>query len=118
MTVLRTNGVNNPNQTVLDLDAGSNVTLSGSAGGKVTISADVTVTSVFGRTGAIVATSGDYSFSLISGMLSESQLPAVIDDEIIFLRVRVQALELALADLGINVEEYEAEDIGEHVNGS
>jgi hypothetical protein len=41
-----------------------------------------------------------------------------LDDEIACLRIRVQALELALADLGINVEEYEAEDIGEYVNGS
>jgi hypothetical protein len=76
------------------------------------------VSSVFGRTGDVVATLGDYDFSLISGTLSESQLPAVISDEIASLRVRVQALELALADLGINVEEYEAEYIGEHVNGS
>lgn len=36
------------------------------------------VSSVFGRTGAVVATSGDYSFSLISGTLAESQLPASI----------------------------------------
>lgn len=31
------------------------------------------VTSVFGRIGAVVATLGDYSFSLISGMISPSQ---------------------------------------------
>lgn len=34
------------------------------------------VTSVFGRTGAVVAVSGDYSFSLISGIASSAQLPA------------------------------------------
>lgn len=33
------------------------------------------VTSVFGRTGAVVAVSGDYSFSLISGTIFGSQLP-------------------------------------------
>lgn len=32
------------------------------------------VTSVFGRTGAVVATSGDYSFSLISGTIASSQV--------------------------------------------
>lgn len=34
------------------------------------------VSSVFGRTGAITATSGDYSFSLISGTVALSQLPS------------------------------------------
>ncbi len=37
------------------------------------------VTSVFGRTGAVVATSGDYSFSLISGNLTLSQFPSIAD---------------------------------------
>lgn len=37
----------------------------------------VPVTSVFGRIGAVVATAGDYSFSLISGSLSNSQLDTV-----------------------------------------
>jgi hypothetical protein len=36
------------------------------------------VSSVFGRTGAVVAVNGDYSFSLISGTLSQTQLPATI----------------------------------------
>ena len=38
----------------------------------------VPVTSVFGRTGAVVAVNGDYSFSLISGTLAQTQLPATI----------------------------------------
>lgn len=38
------------------------------------------VTSVFGRAGAVVATSGDYSFSLISGTLGCSQHPALTGD--------------------------------------
>jgi hypothetical protein len=166
VTVLRTNGVNNPNQTVLDLDEGSGITLTGGVGGKVsiasvagggtvtsvaqTVPAEMTITgspitvsgtlaiawnvasgnkviaspagggsgayagralvaldipniaesqvtnlvsdlaalateistkvsSVFGRTGDVVATLGDYDFSLISGMLAQEQLPAVID---------------------------------------
>jgi hypothetical protein len=36
------------------------------------------VSSVFGRTGAVVATSGDYSFSLLSGTAAVSQLPLMI----------------------------------------
>lgn len=35
------------------------------------------VTSVFGRTGAVTATSGDYSFSQINGSIVFSQLPAI-----------------------------------------
>lgn len=34
------------------------------------------VTSVFGRTGAVVAQAGDYSFSLLSGSLVTSQMPS------------------------------------------
>jgi hypothetical protein len=34
------------------------------------------VSSVFGRTGAVIAVSGDYSFSQISGLLGLSQIPA------------------------------------------
>lgn len=33
------------------------------------------VSSVFGRTGAVIATSGDYSFSLISGTVGAAQMP-------------------------------------------
>jgi hypothetical protein len=40
--------------------------------------ASAPVSSVFGRTGAVVAVNGDYSFSLISGSLSQTQLPATI----------------------------------------
>jgi hypothetical protein len=36
------------------------------------------VLSVFGRTGAIIAQSGDYNFGQISGTLSLAQLPAVL----------------------------------------
>jgi hypothetical protein len=36
------------------------------------------VTSVFGRTGAVVAQANDYAFSQISGALSQAQLPASI----------------------------------------
>jgi hypothetical protein len=36
------------------------------------------VSSVFGRTGAVVATSGDYSFSLVSGTAAASQLPVMV----------------------------------------
>lgn len=36
-----------------------------------------TVSSVFARTGAVVATAGDYSFSLISGAATFSQLPTI-----------------------------------------
>ncbi len=36
------------------------------------------VTSVFGRTGAVVAQANDYAFSQISGTLSQTQLPASI----------------------------------------
>lgn len=39
-----------------------------------------TVTSVFGRTGAVVATLGDYTFSLIGGSLACSQLPGLTGD--------------------------------------
>ena len=38
------------------------------------------VSSVFGRTGAVVATSGDYGFSLISGILGATQHPALTGD--------------------------------------
>jgi hypothetical protein len=36
------------------------------------------VTSVFGRTGAVVAQANDYAFNQISGVLSQAQLPASI----------------------------------------
>jgi len=36
------------------------------------------VTSVFGRTGAVVAASGDYSFSQISGSVTDAQVPDTI----------------------------------------
>jgi hypothetical protein len=43
----------------------------------VAISTGGTVSSVFGRTGAVIAVSGDYSFSLISGTVAGAQLPAI-----------------------------------------
>jgi hypothetical protein len=44
LTILRTNGVNNPNQYVLDVCAGSNVTLAVGVAGQVTIAASGGVT--------------------------------------------------------------------------
>ena len=40
-----------------------------------TISLTIPVTSIFGRTGAVTAQTGDYNFSQISGSLAASQLP-------------------------------------------
>lgn len=40
--------------------------------------ASAPVTSVFGRTGAVIAVANDYAFSQISGVLSQTQLPATI----------------------------------------
>ncbi len=46
------------------------------ADGTWTAVASAPVTSVFGRTGAVVAASGDYSFSQISGSVADGQLSA------------------------------------------
>jgi hypothetical protein len=67
--LLRTNGTNNPNQSVQDLHGSGGITLtvnkevitidgSGAAG---------SVTSVFGRTGAVVAVGGDYGVAQVTG---------------------------------------------------
>ena len=75
---LKTNGTNNGSQSVLNLKAGSNVTLSDDGSGGITIASSGgggggSVTSVFGRTGAVTAASGDYGFSQISGSLASGQ---------------------------------------------
>lgn len=54
--------------------ASGNVLTSDGAGNWVSqVPPSAPVSSVFGRTGAVVATSGDYSFSLISGIAVETQ---------------------------------------------
>jgi len=45
-----------------------------------TVSGSGTVSSVFGRTGAIIAQTGDYSFGEISGTIGSSQFPAAGGD--------------------------------------
>lgn len=66
--LLETNGVANSSQTVLNLAAGTNITL-GNVAGTTTIAASFTapVTSVFGRTGAVTAQSGDYGVAQVTG---------------------------------------------------
>jgi hypothetical protein len=67
---LKTNGVNNGSQSILNLKAGSNVTLADDGAGGVTISSTGgggAVTSVFGRTGVVVAQSGDYTVAQVTG---------------------------------------------------
>ena len=44
------------------------------------IAPSIPVTSVFGRTGVVVPTSGDYSFSQIGGTLGSSQFPTLTGD--------------------------------------
>jgi hypothetical protein len=67
---LKTNGVNNGSQSILNLKAGTNVTLSDDGIGGITVAASGSgggVTSVFGRTGAVAAQSGDYSVGQVTG---------------------------------------------------
>ena len=66
--LLETNGVANSSQTVLNLAAGTNITL-GNVAGTTTIAASFTapVLSVFGRTGAVTAQSGDYGVAQVTG---------------------------------------------------
>jgi hypothetical protein len=45
-----------------------------------TLTLSIPVTSVFGRTGAVAAQTGDYSFSQISGSVASGQLPAAGGD--------------------------------------
>jgi hypothetical protein len=45
-----------------------------------TLSLTIPVTNVFGRTGAVTAQTGDYSFSQISGSVSSAQLPSTGGD--------------------------------------
>jgi hypothetical protein len=70
LITLKTNGVSNGSQSVLNLKSGTNVTLSDDGNGGVTIAASGSgggVTSVFGRTGAVTAQSGDYGVGQITG---------------------------------------------------
>jgi hypothetical protein len=68
---LKTNGVNNGSQSILNLKGGSNVTLTDDGSGGVTIASSGgsggSVTSVFGRTGVIAAQAGDYTVAQITG---------------------------------------------------
>jgi hypothetical protein len=68
---LKTNGVNNGSQSILNLKAGSNVTLTDAGNGDVTIASTGggggSVTSVFGRTGVVAAQAGDYSAAQVTG---------------------------------------------------
>lgn len=65
--------------TAVTTQGGTGLTSAGASGNVLTsngttwTSAPPAVSSVFGRTGAVVATSGDYSFSLISGTAVTSQ---------------------------------------------
>ena len=68
---LKTNNANNGSQSILNLKAGSNVTLSDDGVGGVTIASSGGggggVTSIFGRIGIITAQAGDYSVGQITG---------------------------------------------------
>ena len=67
---LKTNGVNNGSQSILNLKAGSNVTLADDGVGGISITstgAGGAVSSVFGRTGTVVAQSGDYTVAQVTG---------------------------------------------------
>jgi hypothetical protein len=71
---LKTNGTNNGSQSILNLKAGSNVTLTDDGVGGVTIAStggSGGVTSIFGRTGVVTAQSGDYTESQITGLASD-----------------------------------------------
>lgn len=70
--------VRSDNSTTYILTALPSSTFSNWTAIAITASAIAPVTSVFGRTGAVVATIGDYSFSLISGVITQAQLPASI----------------------------------------
>lgn len=73
------NGVNLPTPiSILNFAEGSNMTIS-NVGGVITFAAATQaepVTSVFGRTGAVVAVANDYSFAQISGLLTVAQISA------------------------------------------
>jgi hypothetical protein len=68
---LKTNGVNNASQSVLNLKAGSNITLADDGTGGITITSTGAgggaVSSVFGRTGSVVAQAGDYTVAQVTG---------------------------------------------------
>ena len=73
---LKTNGVNNGSQSILNLKSGSNVTLTDDGSGGITIASSGGsggVTSVFGRTGIVTAANGDYNFNQLAGSLASGQ---------------------------------------------
>jgi hypothetical protein len=70
-TLITINNCNTPGSSALTWTSGTGFgcnTITGGGGGGA-------VVSVFGRTGAVTATSGDYSFSLLSGTATAIQLP-------------------------------------------
>lgn len=73
---LQVNGTPNGSQALLNLAAGSGTSITDNGTGTITISAAGVVTSVFGRTGVITATVGDYNFNQLSGTATSAQLPA------------------------------------------
>jgi hypothetical protein len=75
---LQTNGVANGSQALLNLIGGAGTTVTDNGSGGITIATTGVVTSVFGRTGAVVAAANDYSFSQISGTATAAQLPASV----------------------------------------
>jgi hypothetical protein len=82
---IEVNGVPTTVQTLLNLIAGTNVTLVADAFGGVTINSSGggggSVTSVFGRTGAVVAQTGDYTYAQISGTPQLAQTFAAVAHE-------------------------------------
>jgi hypothetical protein len=70
---LKTNGTNNGSQSILNLKAGSNVTLTddGTGGVMIASSGSGGVSSVFGRTGAVTAQAGDYTEAQITGLTAD-----------------------------------------------
>ncbi len=70
---LKTNGTNNGSQSILNLKAGSNVTLSDDGSGGITIASSGSggVTTIFGRSGVITAQAGDYTESQITGLTAD-----------------------------------------------
>jgi hypothetical protein len=72
--------------TAASLAPGANVYFSSNAFGQLVINSSAStggggaVSSVFGRTGAVVAATNDYSFSQISGSVAAAQMPALTGD--------------------------------------
>ncbi|MBA3912293.1 MAG: hypothetical protein H0X25_00195 [Acidobacteriales bacterium] len=71
---LKTNGVSNGTQTMLNLRPGSNITMADDGAGGVTIASTASgnISTVFGRTGTITAQTGDYSAAQVTGAEAKS----------------------------------------------